>query len=102
MFIAKHYFICGLNDTWKIYNLFHCCHFNIDPTVKNHDKKWAFHINRQENMSVVVKHPDGKRKSQSCDSFFTESQTSGGLERPSQLPKYFISYLDIYFHVAAT
>lgn len=48
-------------------------------------------------MSVVVKHPGVKWKIQSCDSFFAGCQTSGGLGRTSQLPKHFISYLDVYF-----
>lgn len=50
---------------------------------------------------VVAKHPDVKWKIQLCDSFLTECQTSGGLGKTSQLPKYFISYLDVYFPIAA-
>ena len=73
----------------------------LNPILKNHDKKWIFHISEQKTVSVIAEHPDVKRKSQWCDSFLTENQTSGDLEEMSQLPKYFISYLDAYFHVAA-
>lgn len=92
--------LSDLIDTWNIYNLFYCCHFKINSILKNHEK-WIFHINSQQNISVVAKHPDVKWKFQSCDSFFIERQTSGGLERTSQLPKYFISYLHVYFSRAS-
>lgn len=52
-------------------------------------------------MSVVVKHPDVKWKIQTCDSFLTECQTSGSFGRTSQLPKYFTSFLDVYFPIPA-
>lgn len=90
-----------LIDTWNIYNLFHCCHLKINSILKNHDKKWIFHINSQQNISVIAKHPDVKWKFQSCDTIFIECQTSGGLWRTSQLPKYFISYLDVYLSIAS-